>query len=732
MPNIKKLLFFSRFPRLSAAVGCGVAGVLAGILFHAYPVAARTPDAGESGRLEVVGRLTSKALDSNHFRKQQQDEQLSSRIFDEYLKLLDPAKMYFTRIDIAGFEKDRFHLLAQLNNGKLTAIYGIYKRFLERLAEYRAYAEDAMQKGFDFTIDETYQPDRKDAAFCRDETELRELWRKRLKNDLLYYRLMQRVMSEKSTDPEVAAELKKRWNLKTPEEKVRTRLHDLYNLSAQVDKMDVLGIFLTAMAQVYGPHSHYSTPKQEEDFDIQFKLSLSGIGATLTSEDGYTKIVDLVAGGPADKSGRLQPEDRIIAVAQEGAEPVDIIDMSVGNVVKLVRGPAGSKVTLTVLPAAQGAAALPEDITIVRGKVELTENAAQGTIENVSAPNGGKKRIGVIRLNSFYMDFDGAFKGLPDFRSCTRDVRRILERFAREKVDAVLLDLRANSGGSLVEAISLSGLFIKSGPIVQVMDSSRSIDVQKDPDPELVYGGPLVLLVSKFSASSAEILAGAMQDYRRALVIGDSRTYGKGTVLGVINLTKMLRYANWNFEAGSVTYETAMFYRVNGESNQQRGVASDIVLPSFTEEMEIGELFNNNHLPWDKVAAADYPAAAGRPVNLGYEPLNSELKSLLAKHSAERFEHHPALRKFVDDIRRFKAVRERREVSLNEARRLKEYYDEKAAVERADEFIDAAESADKNAKKKNNDVLLIEALTVTAEYAELTASGKAPRYVGKK
>ena len=535
---------------------------------------------------------------------------------------------------------------------------------------------------------------------------------------------MQRVMKEEAAgSAEAAAAMKKRWNLKTPEEKIRTRLHDIGNQATKVDRMDILGIFLTALAQTYGPHSHYSTPKQDEDFDIQFKLSLSGIGATLTSEDGYTKVVELVPNGPADKDGRLKPEDRIIAVAQEDGVPLDVIDMPVGTVVKYVRGPAKTKVTLTVLPADKGAAAMPEDITIVRDNVELTENAAKGEIRNVKAPDGSEQRIGVITLNNFYMDFEGAMKGLPDYRSCTRDIRRILNDFARQGVDGVLLDLRSNSGGSLVEAITLSGLFIQSGPVVQIVDSARRIDVQYDPDPAIVYGGPLTLLTSKFSASSAEILTGAIKDYRRGLVLGDSRTYGKGTVLGMKKLADMLGWLYRRFDAGSITYETAMFYRINGESNQQRGVAPDIVLPSFTEEMEIGELFNPNHLPWNRIAALSLPDVP----DPGYVALSPEIAKTLRKHSADRFAADPELRKMQTDIKRFRKMRDRGEVSLNETRRLEEYYAERAADETADALL---EGEDGKKKSKSKDLLLREALTVTAEYVALL-KGKNIAHSGK-
>ncbi|MBR2357805.1 MAG: carboxy terminal-processing peptidase [Lentisphaeria bacterium] len=677
------------------------------------PVSALIP-----GQLELVGKLTSKALEKNHLRKQVQDASLSSRIFDEYFKQLDPGKVYFTRMDIALFGKDRFRLLDQIDNGELQVVYAIYSRYLARLRQYRSFVENQMRSGVKFDTNETYRADRKDLPYCRDEQELQELWRKRLKNDLLYYHLMQKIMEERSNDPEVKAELKKRWFKKSPEDKVRTRMHDMYNYAAQADRMDILGIFLTAMAQVYGPHSHYSTPKQEEDFDIQFKLSLTGIGATLTSEDGYIKVVDLVPGGPADKHGKLQPEDRIIAVCQENGEPVDVVDMSVNNAVKLIRGAAGSKVTLTILSAARGSAALPEDITITRGKVELKENAASGKINMVKAPDGTQKRIGVIKLNNFYMDFAAAARGEKNYRSCTRDIRKILLDFNAAKVDGVVLDLRSNSGGSLMEAITLSGLFITRGPIVQVVDARESVDVQTDPDERIDYRGPLVVLVSKFSASSAEILTGAMKDYRRAVIVGDSRTYGKGTVLSVTDLSRLLRFINRKIDAGSLTHEIAMFYRVNGESNQAKGIEPDIVLPSFTGVMEVGEEYNDNHLPWSRIA----PLTLTDRNLSGFTGVKDDVLKELALSSRRRWQKDPILKRFAADVERFKKVRERKDVSLNEKQRLKEYYDEKAAADRVEELMLSGENSSKKASRQ--DPLLTETMNIAAEYVFLQQKNK--------
>jgi len=680
----------------------------------AASASSRTPVSND--QLILIGRLTAKALENNHLRKRAQNEMLSSLIFDEYFEQLDPGKFYFTLEDIAFFGKDRFRMLDKINSGDQQVIFDIYARYLQRLSAYREFVENELKKTIDFDTDETYLTDREKAAYCRNNTELQELWRRRLKNDLLYYRLMQRVMEERSNDPEVRAEMKKRWFKKSPAEKVRGRLHDAYNFASQADKMDILGTFLTAMAQVYGPHSYYSTPKQEEDFDIQFKLSLTGIGATLTSEDGYIKVVELVKGGPADKDGRLQPEDRIVAVTQEGQEAVDLIDMSVNNAVKHIRGPAGTKVTLSVLPAAKGAAAMPEDIVITRGKVELKENEAKGEITEVTASDGSKQRIGVITLNNFYMDFEGASRGLPNYRSCTRDVRAILERFKRENVHAVVMDMRSNSGGSLVEAISLSGLFITSGPVVQVVDSARRLDVQVDRDNSIVYNGPLLVLVSKFSASSAEIFTGAMQDYRRAVILGDSRTFGKGTVLSVMDLSRLLRFIRRKLDAGTLTHEVAMFYRVSGDSNQARGIIPDVILPSFTESMKVGESYSKNHLPWNRIAPLGLPASA----TSGYAAVLPDQIKKLADFVGQRFAREDHLQKFIREAERFKAIRDRDSVSLNEKQRLKEYYDEKAASEQMEAMLEGSDG--KNKKKR--DILLEESRLAAAEFAVMQKSGQ--------
>ncbi len=696
---MKKCFFFLKLAACCLIVLLGV-GVC---------VAAKSP-ATPPYLMRIVSIAAAKTLGNAHFRKLPSDSTLSAKIFDSYLKQLDPGKCYFTQEDIALFSKHRLRMLEYMQRGDSEVVNQIYNRYMQRMQQYREFVDAELKKGVSFDKDETYSTDRKKADFCKNDAELAELWRKRLKNDLLYYHLMQKVMEEKASDPKVKADLNKRWFKKSPADKVRSRLHDLYNAMSQNDSMDILGIFLTAAAQVYGPHSNYSTPKQVEDMDIHFSLSLTGIGATLTNEDGYVKVVNIVPGGPADKDGRLKVEDRIIAVTQEGGEPLDIIDMSVNNAVKHIRGPAGSKVTLTILPAAQGASALPNDITIVRGKVELTDEAARGEIKEFAASDGSKKRIGIITLNSFYMDFDGAAKGKEDYRSCSRDVEKILERFNKERIDGLLFDMRNNSGGSLLEAIKLSGLFITSGPVVQIFDADSRRSVQYDRDRRIIYTGPMVVLTSKFSASSAEIFTGAMQDYRRAVIVGDSRTYGKGTVLNVTDLGDMIGglLKVIGLKAGKLTYECAMFFRVSGDSNQAKGIAADIILPSFSEEMESGEIYNENYLPWRSIEAVKLTAS-----NLsGYRQHTAGMVSALQKLSVQRRSKSKQYLRMTEEIARFREIRDRKTVSLNEKVRLKEYYDEKEATDRIEKLFG---DTDEKKKSSDNDLLLNEAASITAD-----------------
>ncbi len=667
--------------------------------------------------LRLISQMTSQLLANSHYRRQPLDAKLSERLFDAYFDLLDPNRIYFSEADVAKFAPWRATLGDALRRGDNRFAFELYDLYRKRVGEFRAFAEKQLKTPFDFTKNDTFVPDRRKLPRAADRRALEELWYLKLKNDVLYFRLFDRAMAEagekektkegRDAESEKARETAKKWEGRTPEEKVLRRLRDIGNDIAQKDRIDVLGLYLNALAQVYGPHSNYMPPKTDEDFDISMKLSLTGIGATLTSDDGYIKVVSLVPGGPAAKDGRLKVEDRIIAVAQENGESVDVIDMPVAKAVNYIRGPENTRVTLTVLPGEKGRNAVPVQMELVRARVELVDSEAQGEIKTVKRDGRPDLKIGVIDLPSFYMDFDAAFRGDRNFKSCSSDVKKILEKFKAEKVDAVVMDLRRNGGGSLPEAIRLTGLFIPTGPVVQVKDGANRVELESDNDPEQVYAGPLVVLTSKLSASAAEIFSAAVRDCDRALLVGDSRTFGKGTVLNVVPLERFLKFVGRDFEAGSASYETAMFFRPGGGSVQQLGIEPDIQIPSLTEEMEVGELFLDNHLPWDSI----------KPVERGAYVVDLAGKAAKLKAASDsRVAESPDFKALKHRSELLRKFRDRNEVSLNEETRWKEYQQEKAVQEEAKRLYEEQSGVGKDSRKE--DPVLDEAVEIAADFAE--------------
>ncbi len=683
-----------------------IAAALTGFLLL-FPSRAAAEEYGDA-ELGLIARMTARLFAENHYRPQKIDAALSSRLFDRYFDFLDPNRFYFSREDIMQFEPQRSQLGARLLRGDVKFALDVYELFRRRNDEFRHFAEERLAKGFDFTGDDTFTPDRSKAPRAADRAALLELWEKRLKNDILYYRLFDRAVKEEAekSNENAAAKI---WEGKSPEDKVLQRLRDINNDIMQKDRVDVLGLYLNALAQIYGPHTSYFPPKLDEDFDISMKLSLSGIGATLTSSDGYIKVVDIVPNSPAAKDGRLKVEDRIIAVAQgDDGEPVDVIDMPVSKAVKLIRGPEKTKVRLTVLPGNKGRNAVPVSIELIREIVDLVESEAQGKIREVTLENRNVKKVGIVTLPSFYMDFEGFFRGDPNAKSCSKDVRRILEGFKKEKVDAVVMDLRRNGGGSLPEAIMLTGLFIPEGPVVQIRNGAKELQTKSVPAGQQVYDGPLVVLTSKMSASAAEIFAAAVRDCDRAVLVGDSRTFGKGTVLDVVQLKRFLRFIDKKFETGSATYEMAMFFRTAGGSVQQLGIAADIRLPSLSEELEIGEMFQDNHLPWDSIKAVPRRT---------FDPELAAKIERLKENSARRVAASPEFAMLQKRIALFNQYKDRKEVSLNEEQRWKEYQAEKQIRKDSEELYEE-KSRHSEADKKKADPVLQEAANIAAELAE--------------
>lgn len=654
-------------------------------------------------QLSGISLKVQRILVKNHYRRLPLSPEVARSHIDFYIKALDGERSFFTEEDIAGFDLDPQKLYDALRKGDNTLAFQIYARYRARYRAYREFAVKMLQSKIDFSKDEELVTDRSKLPWCKNDAELHELWRKRIKNEVIFYRLFNRALKE-STDPEDRKSMEDaaRWNAGTPESKVMKRLRDVSNAVEKREKIDILGIYLDALTHVYGPHSNYMPPKAAKDFDINMSLSLTGIGATLTTDNGFIKIVSLVPGGPAARDGRLKVNDRIVAVTQENGATTDLIDMPVEEAVQYIRGKEKTKVTLSVLPGDKGRSAVPVRITLTRAKILLTESEAHGKILTLKG-----KKVGIITLPSFYMDFDGAMRGDANFKRCSEDVRRILADFRKKGVQTVVMDLRRNGGGSLAEAVSLTGLFIPTGPVVQRRDSKRNVTLAVDDDSAVEWSGPLVVMISKLSASAAEIFTAALRDCDRAVVVGDSRTFGKGTVLQVERLQEGFSlFGQGRRDVGSMTFEIEMFYRITGSSVQQLGIRSDVQIPSVSEAMKVGELYMDNHLPWDNID----PVSRAR-----FIPHLEEKIAVLKKNSAARIAASPEFRSLERRIKVYRDHRKKNSVSLNEEKRWKDYQQEKLIADAEEKELGL-----KDEKKKDvPDVGLREAAAIAVDLHSL-------------
>ena len=535
----------------------------------------------------AIASVTARLLENQGYDRHHEPEEISNKFLTRYLETLDPNHLYFLQSDLTDFAPYRADLeTLALKSGNTQPAHQIFDRFQERLQQRIAFAQEALKTNtFDFSGNDTYRWDRQKAPRPRDLAEAHELWRQQLR-----YEYLQEKLSDKKPE-EIVKTLSRRYE--------RT-LHAM----KQWNSDQVLEIYLTALSHAYDPHSDYFGRHQMEDFSISMNLSLFGVGATLVGEDGYCKIVDLVPGGPAARSKLLKVGDRIVAVAQDGKEPVDIIDMPLQDAVELIRGAKGTKVQLTIIPASSTDSSVRKTVALVRDEIKLDEQAAKARVIDLGASTNNPLRIGVIDLPSFY-----AGEGKHgSHKSVTADVAKLLAKLKQEKVQGIILDIRRNGGGSLEEAISLTGLFIKSGPVVQTKDMDGDPQIENDPDSSVQYDGPLVLLTSDMSASASEILAGALQDYGRALVVGDPTTFGKGTVQSVLPLSNFMHRLGLSVhnDPGALKLTVRTFYRPSGVSTQLKGVASDIVLPSPTGALKIGEAEMADPLHVEPVHPAKY------------------------------------------------------------------------------------------------------------------------------
>ncbi len=528
-------------------------------------------------------KLIAHYLANYHYKKVSFDDAMSAEVLKRFVESLDPNRSYFLLEDMNRFAVYRDQLDEAVKEAKLGPAFEIFKVFRRRLEERVTYARELLAQPLDFTVDEEFVLDRSRAPWARDRGELEELWRKRVKNDVL--NLVTTGQDQKKA-------------VSTISDRYQVLARHTYQMSAD----DVFEIFINSYTASVEPHTTYFSARNSEDFKIRMSLSLEGVGAVLRNENEYTIVQQVVAGGPAAKSGRLQPEDRIVAVAQGSAGSwADIIGWRLEKVVDLIRGPRGTVVRLQLIP--KGAAtSTPTVIVLTREKIELEDQAAKQAVIEVPREKPSM-RIGVITLPAFYIDFAARARGEKDYRSTTRDVRALIVKLMQAKVDGIVMDLRGNGGGSLVEATELTGLFIPEGPIVQVRDASGAIDVNEDPDPAVMYKGPLAVLVDRQSASASEIFAAAIQDYRRGIVVGQP-TFGKGTVQNLIDLDQI--DSTEGEDLGQLKATVAQFFRINGSSTQHRGVVPDIAFPAVLNSTDLGERTFDNALPWDRIGAAKY------------------------------------------------------------------------------------------------------------------------------
>ncbi|MBT8386523.1 MAG: carboxy terminal-processing peptidase, partial [Ignavibacteria bacterium] len=591
----------------------------------------------------LENQLVSTVLSRYHYKDVQLDDSLSSIIYDKYIAALDFGKNYLLASDLEKFEEYRYKFDDELNEGNILPFYEIFNLYKDRMQERVDYIDTILAAEFDYTLDEEFHANREDADWAETYNDLNELWRKRIKNDALSLK-----MNGKDWE-EVIENLSKRYE-------------NYERLLNQYNGEDVFQLAMNSYSGAVDPHTNYFSPISSENFNIEMSLSLEGIGARLMYEDGYTKIVEIIPGGPAFKSKVLQADDRIVAVAQgKDGEFVDVVGWRITDVVQLIRGPKESVVRLQVLPAEGGLDATQIEISLVRDKIKLEDQAAKSEILEITN-DGLPYKVGVITIPKFYTDFEGQRNGDKDYKSTSRDVKKLLEELNTENVDAVIIDLRNNGGGSLTEAVEVAGLFIERGPVVQVRDMNDNVDLVKDPDPDIIFNGPIAVLVNRFSASASEIFAGAMQNYGRGIVVGE-QTYGKGTVQNLIDLNRFA--SNRRDKLGQVKITIAKYYRIDGGSTQNLGVIPDIRFPSYVNPEEFGESSEPNALKWDQIDAVEYKMFGDL----------SEIIPRLSKISDERTNNNPEFDYFKDDILEYKEAKHKNSLSLNEEVRLKEKED---------------------------------------------------------
>ena len=579
--------------------------------------------------LKLVTAISERA----HISQKNVNNESSIRILDSFIESLDSFKMYFLEDDITYFQRYRYKIDDTLKSGDLDPVFDMFSIYRLRVQQRLSYSINLINSINSFEDDESYQFRAKKKKWSKTNNALDIQWRKRTKNDLLSLVLAgQELETAKDT-------LKKRY------QRFLDRVNDY-------KEEDVINIFLNSYMDILDPHSNYLTPSQAEEYEIQTSLSYEGIGARLQNNDDFIEIVNLIPGGPAEKNGLLKPLDKIIGIYDVNNVVIDVIGWDVNEVVKLIRGPKGSTVKLKILPTSSDADSNPYDLSLIRDAVTLEEQAASSYIKTLDI-NNKQFHIGVITVPSFYQDFAARRKGETNYKSTASDVKNIVEELEEIGIDAIIMDLRGNSGGLLDEATALTGLFIDNGPIVQLKDMDDNIEILDDPYPGMIYNGPMVIMIDRYSASASEIFAAAIQDYQRGIVIGQ-KTFGKGTVQNLYPLDRYSRYTSKK-GFGQLTLTIAKYYRVTGSGTQNKGVVPDIELPSFINEDKIGEATKANTLPWDQIVRLDFKTQ---------HELSSAL-SVVEENFLSRKENNLALKFLIEDIDDFNNDQEVSTVSLN-------------------------------------------------------------------
>lgn len=664
---------------------------LAALVVSAPAFARPTEQSAEDRQIALAVSLL---MEKQHISQKHIDDQASERCLDSMLKSLDPLKLFFYQSDVEEFNRHNHELDDQVRGGNIRTAYNIFNRFLERVDERIDLALEQVDAEHDFTLKEEMVRDADAAQYAKTPEEAQEKWRRRVKYEMLTFLADDMEPSE-------------------ARDKLRRRYTSIRKRWEQTSNDELLEMYLTAMTTGFDPHSTYMSPSTLDNFEIQMRLKLDGIGASLRSEDGYTKVHQIIAGGAADQDGRLKEGDEIIGVGQGSDGQIeDIVDMKLNDVVNKIRGKRGSVVRLEVRPVDN-----PKDLQVyelVRQEIKLTESEARSEIvEWGTKPNGEPYRVGVIALPSFYMDMDAARAGDPNYKSTTRDVRRLLKDFNAKGVDAVMVDLRFNGGGSLTEAVNMTGLFIDKGPVVQVKGPDGRAQPFIDPEAGMVWSGPLVVLTNKFSASASEIFAGAMQDYNRGLIVGDDSTHGKGTVQQLYDVAQLLFRLNKQKNMGAMKLTIQQFYRPDGASTQNKGVVSDVVIPSLTSHLDVGESDLDYALAFDKIGGLSHDE---------YQMVDSNIVSQLRDSSKARIDKSEDFAKDIKRINKFEEQKDRKTVTLNKEEFLAEREELDADKEQEDAFEEAV-SNDRPVFDKE-DHYNQEALSIMVDYLMLLKNNR--------